>query len=109
MNKQDMVYSVVIFKNNQDHLHILESGNYEKCYLEWKRLHLLWTECSKESKPFVLENPIVTAFSPAMIYEISLIPITTKEMSKSHNPYNNQMRDQGFSRTFPNQGRDLLG
>ena len=111
MSKQGMVYQVLIMRTNGDHIPIIESPDYDKCYERWKELHTLWTSCAKETKPFVLEEPVVTAFSPTMIYEINLVPVSTQDMasSKSNNPYQKAMHERGFSGTFPTQGRDLIG
>jgi len=110
MSNKTMVYQVVLLRTNGDHISILESDNYDKCYERWKELHTLWTACAKEVKPFVLEEPVVTAFSPSMIYEINLIPMSQQPTaSNAHNPYQKAMQEQGFSRTFPGQGRDLIG
>jgi len=110
MAKEKMVYGVLIFRNNGEHIQALESTDYDKCYERWKALHNEWATASKEQRPFVLEDPIVTAFAPGMIYEIKLIPIMTEEMaSKSNNPYQQRMNQNGFSNTFPGgSGIDLL-
>lgn len=108
--KSNFVYQVVVLRTNGDHLRIIESDDYDKCYSRWKELHTQWASCVAENKPFVVEEPVVVAFSPSMIYEIGLMPVTTQEMAaKNNNPYFKQMQEQGFSRTFPAQGRDLLG
>lgn len=110
MTKQAMVYQVVILRTNGDHISILESDSYDKCYERWKELHTLWTACAKEIKPFVLEEPVVTAFNPSMIYEINLVPVSTQSSSSNaHNPYQKNMQEHGFGKTFPGVSRDLLG
>lgn len=110
MAKEKLVYSVLICRSDGNHIIVIESNNYDACYDTWKKTQQTWADASKEQKPFVLEDPIVTAFAPSMIYEIKLVPVMTEEMaSKSHNPYQARMHEQGFGKTFPGgSGIDLL-
>jgi hypothetical protein len=110
MASDKMVYSVVILRSDGNHISVYESANYDKCYDRWRSLQEHWTLASKEQKPFLLEDPVVTAFNPALIYEIKLVPVMPEEMAtKSHNPYHQRMTQQGFSNTFPSgSGIDLL-
>ena len=110
MSKEKLVYAVLVCRSDGNHIVITESTNYDACYEVWKKTQTTWAEASKEQKPFVLEDPIVTAFSPSMIYEVKLIPTMTEEMSsKSHNPYQAKMNEHGFGKTFPSaSGIDLL-
>lgn len=110
MAKEKMVYSVVVFRQDQQHIVVTESTDYDKCYASWKALQTEWAAASKEQRPFVLEDPVVTAFTPSLVYEIKLVPVMTEEMaSKSHNPYQARMNSQGFGQTFPGaSGIDLL-
>lgn len=110
MAKEKMVYSVVILRQDGNHIQVLESGDYDKCYERWKLLQTEWATSAKEVRPFLLEDPVVTAFTPSLIYEIKLVPVLTEEMaSKSHNPYQSRMNQQGFQNTFPGaSGTDLL-
>ena len=110
MAKEKLVYSVIVLRQDQQHLAIIESTDYDKCYQKWKDLQSEWSMAWKDQRPFTLEDPVVTAFSPSLIYEIKLIPIMTAEMeSKSNNPYQQRMNQQGFTNTFPGgSGIDLL-
>lgn len=109
ISKEKMVYEVIILRTDGQHIIAESSTEYEKCYSKWTILHNIWKEAAKEQQPFVIEEPIVTAFSPSMIYEIRLIPVLPQEEEvKSNNPYKRQMQEQGFGKTFPNQGYDLL-
>lgn len=104
-----MIYSVVILRTDGQHIDMPSNPDYDKCYAEWKKLSDEWKDAAKEQRPFVLLDPIVTAFAPALIYEIRLIPVSTQEMaSQTHNPYSKRMQEEGFGRTFPGQGHDLL-
>lgn len=101
------IYGVYIFRKDQEHLTILESTNFEECFKAWEELQLKWTEAVKEVKPFVLKDPVLTAFEPGLIYEIMLRPIMKQTASiNTNNPYARQMLTHGFGNTFGNE--DLL-
>lgn len=108
--KDKLVYSVVILRQDGNHIQVVESTEYNKCYDKWRSLQIEWASASKEQRPFILEDPVVTAFTPSLVYEIKLIPVMTEEMaSKSNNPYQQRMNQQGFGQTFPSAGGiDLL-
>ena len=111
MAKQEqMIYGVIVFRSDQQHVTVLESADYDACYEKWKLIQQEWTSAAKEQRPFILEAPVVTAFAPSMIYEIALLPVMTKELADkaSRNPYASQMSEKGFNRTFPGAGQDLL-
>jgi len=106
---QPMVYGVVIFRSDQQHIIVIESPDYDKCMEVWKKVHEEWAGSAKDLRPFILIDPIVTAFAPSMIYEVKLMPMISQDMAeKSHNPYQQRMNEQGFTRTFPGVGMDLL-
>ena len=106
--KLTKVYQVVILRTNGDHLSILETDNFQQCFSKWEELHTQWQECVKNNCPYIIQEPIITAFTPSMIYEISVVPVAPRDMNKTHNPYERQMYEQGFGKTFPGQGYDLL-
>jgi hypothetical protein len=110
MATEKLVYSVLICRSDGNHIVVIESNNYDRCYDMWKQMQEKWALASKEQVPFLLEDPVVTAFAPPMIFEIKLVPVMTEEMaSKSHNPYQRKMTEQGFGKTFPSaSGTDLL-
>jgi len=110
MAKEKMVYGVMVCRTDGNHIPVIESSDYDKCYECWNAMQFEWTTASKEQRPFRLEDPVVTAFSPSMIYEIKLVPVMTEELaSKSNNPYQARMASQGLSQTFPSAGGiDLL-
>lgn len=102
-----MVYGVIICRSDAQHIIVMEDPNYDKCFKVWEDLHSRWTTAAKEQHPFVLTQPLVTAFAPSMIYEIKLVPMNTEEnASQSHNPYYKAMNEQGFTRTF--LGKDII-
>lgn len=105
-----MIYGVIICRTDGEHIMVVEDPDYDKCFAKWQETYTNWQTSAKEQQPFVLTAPVVTAFAPALIYEIKLLPTNAQEnASKTHNPYNSMMNEQGFSRTFPSRGgADLL-
>lgn len=103
------IYSVFVFRTDGQHLEPYTSDNYDKCFETWEALLVEWTSSVKEQRPFILREPLITAFSPALIFEIKLIPVASSDSgSKNNNPYSKKMHEEGFGRTFPSQGRDLI-
>lgn len=106
-------YVVRIYRKDQNNITVFRSDNYDACYKLWQDLQTRWLEASKEPKPFVLTEPLVTAFEPGLITEISLLPVpaeTVKNMD--NNPYYSKMKKEGFSQTFRSNtsivGEDIL-
>jgi hypothetical protein len=104
MDQPTALYVVLILKRTGDHVQVLETDNFDKAHSLWKELLEKWETCHKETKAFVLETPIVTAFEPGQITEITVMPVT-KQKSDSNNPYVKDMLNKGFSKTFNNFAR----
>ncbi len=104
---EEVIYQTLILRRDGNHIAVIESVEFEKCYAMWEQLQNQWAECAKEVKPFVIKDPVLTAFEPGLIYEITLRPVMpmTKAMNEN-NPYARNMLDRGFSNTFGNT--DLL-
>lgn len=99
------IYGVIIHRRTTP-LVVLESDDFEECKKLWEELQDQWVKASKELVPFVLKTPVMTAFEPALIYEISLIPVVEQTTTQSDNPYHRDMVQNGLGSTF--RGRDLL-
>lgn len=110
MSKEQMVYMVAVYRTDGAHISVIESPDYDKCFAKWVELHKVWSTAAKEQTPFILVDPVVTAFSPAMIFEIKLIPVMSQQLAAaaSNNPYAQSMNEKGFGRTFPGASVDLL-
>lgn len=105
--EQEQFYTVLVLRKDGDNITAVESADFEECYKVWEELQGKWTEAVKEVKPFVLKDPILTAFEPGLIYEITLRPLSYKKSQiNTNNPYARDMLDRGFSNTFGNP--DLL-
>lgn len=101
-------YSVWVMRRDQAHIAILETSNFDEADKVWKDLKDRWTTALKEQIPFELRNPRITAFDPGLIYEITLLPLMSNV--NNDNPYQQQMRQNGFSNTFGKltKGSDML-
>lgn len=105
-----LVYTVLILKKNQDHIAAIETDNYDQAYELWKSLVESWRACVKNQEPFSIESPIVTAFDPGLVLEISLVPIT-QTVEVNNNPYKKEMVEKGLSETlgrYNTRGAEIL-
>lgn len=102
---EKLIYALIILRKDGDHINVMEDSNYEKCYERWETLHTEWSTCSKEIRPFILKDPIVTAFEPILISEIAIRPLLPESVINSDNPYQKKMMQSGLSGM---QNSDLL-
>ena len=104
-NIEKQIYGVFILKRNQDHILVLESNNFEEANEVWKSLTNNWETSLKDQKPFIFNKPIVTAFDPGLIYEITLKPVNKSNVKvDSNNPYQRHMEKEGFTNTLNRYG-----
>jgi hypothetical protein len=102
-------YAVFLMKRDQEHLMVLETEQFEEADKKWFEMRDLWTECLKSQTPFTLRSPMITAFDPGMIYEISLVPkIKTETVRNPANPYAQRMNKEGLAATMGNRGSEML-
>ena len=92
MSKQ--LYQVQIIRRDGMHLMGFESENFDEAKEKWKEFQTQWVTKFKDTEPFVLEDPIVTAFDPGLILEISIVPVS--EENKEHNPYKEAAQKKGL-------------
>jgi len=107
MSTDKTIYQVAILRKDNAHIMVKETNNFDECLASWKELQAKWADSVKDPKPFVLESPIITAFEPGLIYEITLKPLYPDTAIDSNNPYQKSMLERGLSNTL--QGTDLLG
>ena len=100
--EKSQAYGALILKRDGDFIVAIESDNYDEVYETWQKLKDQWAECVKESKPFELTSPIVTAFDPNLIYEITVKPVVETASNKHNNPYKAAMQKHGFANTLGN-------
>jgi len=99
-------YSVLVLKRDQEHISVVETDSFDEADKLWQSLKDKWTTCLHEQKPFELRKPIITAFDPGLIYEITVRPVSDV-VKNPDNPYQQSMQRNGFSATFRG-GSELL-
>ena len=99
MTKEKLKYGLYVLRRDGDHIIVLESENYEEVFTTWKEVKELWSLSIKEQKPFEINKPIVTAFDPGLVYEITIRPLMQASQS-TNNPYVQKMNEEGFANTF---------
>ena len=100
MNKEEKkipVYSLLILRKDDQHIVLLESGNYDEVFERYKEVKDHWAQSIKDKAPFELLKPVVTVFDPGLIYEITIKLITETPSSRYDNPYQKQMERNGLS------------
>jgi hypothetical protein len=109
MNKtEEKEYGLFIFKKDGSFVEVLITGNFEEAYEGWQELTERWKTCLEEKNPFELRKPIVTAFDPYIINEITVRPRTKSNRAvNSLNPYEQQMKEKGFTEAFAG-GQEIL-
>lgn len=99
--ERETVYEIFIARNDLAVPMIVHrSTNYDECYDKWTELYELWQKTSDENKAFIIKEPVVTAFNPVLIREITLRPVVEQSVGKYKNPYQKDMIENGFSETF---------
>jgi hypothetical protein len=95
------LYAVYILKRDNSHITAIETKSFDEAHNLWKELRDKWTKAIKETLPFELSKPIITAFDPGLIYEITLKPvIEITDTINPNNPYHQQMIKNGLSSTL---------
>jgi len=95
--EKKQIYELLILKHDQNHIVALSTDSYDKCYETWKTLVDLWTKSVSDKVPFILTEPVVTAFDPGTIKEITVRPLMTVPESKYANPYQKEMMKKGLT------------
>lgn len=107
--KKETVYEIYIARNDREFPMVVhQSSNYDECYDKWQELHKLWQETSDNNRVFVLNEPVVTAFNPVLIREITLRPVVEQSVGKHRNPYQQAMVEKGLTEMLNNGGSDLM-
>jgi hypothetical protein len=105
--EKKQIYEVLIIKQDHNHITVKQTDNYDSAFEKWNLLTEDWTKALKEKVPFILKDPIITAFDPGIIKEITVRPVMEVPESKYDNPYQKQMLKKGLSGMF-NSIPDLL-
>lgn len=111
--EEKLTYAVIIIRKDGNHIIALESEDYDACHDRWKSLVEQWHKKGgiENPGPFVIEDPIVTAFEPGLISSITIKPLEkdVKRTKRHHNPFENKMQQEGLSSMFSGHpGADQL-
>lgn len=110
--ERKQIYEVWIVKYQDEPISVLTTDKYDESYEKWKSLTETWTVALKDKMPFVVTNPVVTAFDPGTVKEITVRPVMKTTESKYENPYQQQMMKNGLGNTLRNNSNiinpDLL-
>ena len=104
-------YTVLIYrKDSAEPMLVFESDDFTACKTRWKELHEQWKLSHQEATPFVLEKPVVTAFEPGIIAEISVKPkMAMLQQVEDDNPYKQMMMQKGFSQSLQGVDNNFKG
>lgn len=108
--KEQLTYSVVIYRKDNNHIIVSETVEYKQAETLWEELQQKWQTAHKEAIPYILKEPEITAFEPGLIFEIKIEAQTMNTINNMNhdNPYVKRMMKQGFSNTFSSQGQNLV-
>lgn len=102
MNTDIKGYAVCLFRrNSEEPLVLTQADKFEDAKKVWNFAHEEWKNSVTEKRPFILEQPIVTAFDPSLVLEILVTPIRS-QARKSSNPYERATQRHGFTEVFNN-------
>ena len=110
--EKKQIYEVWLIRHNDEPISALSTDVYDKAYEKWKELTDAWVNAINNKTPFILTSPIVTAFDPGAVKEITVRPVMAVTESKYDNPYQQRMMKDGLTKTMNNMGNiinsDLL-
>ena len=108
MQKQEekkQIYELVLIKYEvQQSIILLSTDSYDVAFEKWQEITDLWTKCVQDKVPMKITTPVVTAFDPAAIREISVRPVMEAPVSKYDNPYQQNMMRKGLTQSLKDSG-----
>lgn len=102
IEEKKQIYEVILLKHNQEHIVVISTDKYDTAFEKWEQLTKTWTEALKDKVPLIIKDPIVTAFDPGLVKEITVRPIMEVLESKYENPYQQSMMKNGLSKVLRN-------
>lgn len=102
--EQKQIYEVWILRYQDEPISVFSTDKYDAAYERWNELKDVWVNAIKDKTPFILTKPIVTAFDPGTIKEVTLRPVMKMPESKYENPYQQQMMRDGLTKTLRSPG-----
>jgi len=100
VEEKKQIYEVWILRRDEQHICCISEMSYDKCFEDWKKLVSDWKSSISEKTPFSMITPVVTAFDPGLITEITLRPVASVTESKYDNPYQQKMMRDGLMSTL---------
>ena len=91
-------YQVLIVRRDGAHINAFESEDFDEAKAKWRKITDQWMESLKSEIAFELEEPIVIAFDPGLILEVSIAPVETNQ--KEDNPYKQSMSQNGLGNSL---------
>ena len=73
--EKKQIYEVIVLKHDGDYITMLTTDKYDESYERWKSLTSVWVEAIKDKTPFIITSPVVTAFDPGTVKEITVRPV----------------------------------
>lgn len=106
--ERKQIYEVWIVKYNDEPISVLTTNKYDESYEKWQELTNTWISALKDKTPFIITSPVVTAFDPGTVKEITVRPVMKISESKYENPYQQQMMKVGLGNTLKtNMGNSI--
>lgn len=102
--EKKQLYEVWIVKHNDEPIIAMNTNQYDKSFEKWKELTDAWVNALRDKTPFILNSPIVTAFDPGAVKEITIRPVMEVAESKYANPYQQKMMKDGLTNTLRSVG-----
>ena len=96
----NLIYQVLIIRRDGTHIMAFETKDFEESKQRWRSLTDNWLKSLKEETTFELEEPIITAFDPGLIQEVTIAPV--EEQSKETNPYKANTQQNGLGTSLQN-------
>lgn len=104
-----MKYEVLILRRDQAHIQVMETEDFKEADKRWAELDSQWAACIKDTTPFKLRKPVITSFDPGLIYEITVVPVSSAPAKNPDNPYQQEMQRKGLGATLRGGvGPDML-
>ena len=107
VEEKKQIYEVWVVRYQDEPISILSTDKYDAAYEKWKEMLDAWVLSLKDKVPFMITSPVVTAFDPGQIKEVTLRPLMKVAESRYNNPYQQEMMKQGLTNTLSRPGNIL--
>lgn len=99
MNKgENKIYLVNVYLSDRaQELTVFETDVKQQSDECLEKLVEHWQDCVENRKPFRVEHPKKMAFSPSLVFEVSIEEMTLEEYKNQQSEYHRQMKQMGMS------------